>query len=52
MRARRRKQASPRAPGVRPPWTTNEGEPERRDDTLAYPSQEQRDPGQYLLDSS
>ncbi len=35
-----------------PRWTTNDTGLERRDDTLAFPSEEQRDPGQYLLDSS
>jgi hypothetical protein len=32
--------------------TTNDTELERRDDTLALPSEEQHDPGQCLLDSS
>jgi hypothetical protein len=36
----------------RPPWTTNDSELERRDDKLAFPSEEQRDPGECLLDSS
>jgi hypothetical protein len=32
--------------------TTNESELERRDDAVAFPSEEQRNPGQCLLDSS
>jgi hypothetical protein len=32
--------------------TTNESELERRDDAVAFPSEEQRDPGQCLLVSS
>ena len=36
----------------RSPWTTNESALERRDDTLASRSEEQRDPRQCLLDSS
>jgi hypothetical protein len=35
-----------------PDWTTNDTELERGDDTLALPSEEQRDPGECLLDSS
>jgi hypothetical protein len=33
-------------------WTTNDSELERRDDTLAFPSEGQRDPAECLLDSS
>jgi hypothetical protein len=32
--------------------TTNDSEAERRADALAFPSEEQRDPGERLLDSS
>jgi hypothetical protein len=31
-------------------WTTNDSELERRDDTPAFPSEEERDPGQGSLD--
>jgi hypothetical protein len=47
-----RKQAPPVVTAARSPWTTHESELERRDDTLALLSEEQRDPGRGLLDSS
>jgi hypothetical protein len=34
------------------PGPTNESEFERHDDALAFPSEEQRDPGRCLLDSN
>jgi hypothetical protein len=41
-----------RRPGSLSSWTTNESEFGRRDDALAFPSEERCDPGSALLDSS
>jgi hypothetical protein len=37
------------AAGTRPSWTTNDSELERRDGTLAFPSEDERYPGQCSL---